>query len=327
MIKEILPNLYNLEIPLPDTPLKALNSYLIKGEGRNLLIDTGFNHKICLDAMHLGLSELGVDLRDTDIFITHYHSDHAGLVPTLAIDSSTVYCSKEDSIKLLGEMSDTHGDRGEVYRSFLEKHGFPSTQFDLAMENNPGFKYLSRSSLKHTTLKDGDTLCAGSYRFRCILTPGHTKGHMCLYEPEKKLLVAGDHILGKISPNISLSSENENPLKEYLLSLEKVAALDIDLGLPGHRNIITNCRERILELKDHCLRRSDEVFAILGKGSKTGYQVAAEVEWDLNGSWEFFPDTQKMFASWEALAHLIYLEEKQVVKREERDQKVVFSLT
>ncbi|MBF7084317.1 hypothetical protein IT084_15290 [Desulfallas sp. Bu1-1] len=85
-------------------------------------------------------------------------------------------------------------------------------------------------------------------------------------------------------------------------------------------------RERILELKDHCVTRSDEVFAILRKGGKTAYQVAVEVKWDLNGSWEFYPDTQKMCAVLEALAHLRDLEEKQVIKREEGDQKVIFSL-
>ena len=83
MIEEILANLYKIEIPLPESPLKALNSYVIKNSERNLIIDTGWNQEECMNAMQTGLKELGVDLRKTDFFITHLHADHLGLVSTL----------------------------------------------------------------------------------------------------------------------------------------------------------------------------------------------------------------------------------------------------
>ncbi|WP_294857363.1 MBL fold metallo-hydrolase, partial [uncultured Oscillibacter sp.] len=78
MAKELAPGLWRLDIPLVGNPLKNLNSYLIAGE-RNLLIDTGFNQPACREAMDRQLGEIGVDLTRTDIFLTHLHSDHAGL--------------------------------------------------------------------------------------------------------------------------------------------------------------------------------------------------------------------------------------------------------
>ncbi len=84
MIEEIVPNLYRAEIPLPRSPLKWLNSYIVKGGDRFLIIDTGFNRQECLDAMNASLQKLGVDLNKTDFFITHLHADHMGLVGTLA---------------------------------------------------------------------------------------------------------------------------------------------------------------------------------------------------------------------------------------------------
>ena len=83
MVKEICPNLFCIEVPLPGSPLKYLNSYVVRTSDRSLIIDTGFNHKVCHDTMVNGLNEIGVDLADADIFITHFHADHFGLVPKL----------------------------------------------------------------------------------------------------------------------------------------------------------------------------------------------------------------------------------------------------
>jgi glyoxylase-like metal-dependent hydrolase (beta-lactamase superfamily II) len=176
-------------------------------------------------------------------------------------------------------------------------------------------------------LKEGNTISIGDYAFRCIETPGHTRGHMCLYEPNKKIFVAGDHILNDISPNIQLWSDEWNPLKEYLASLEKVYELDIELVLPGHRSISRNCRERIQELKHHHEKRFDEVISILERGSKNAFRVASQMSWDiLYDSWDLFPVSQKWFAIGEAIAHLKYLEEKGIIRREMRGKKRVFSL-
>jgi glyoxylase-like metal-dependent hydrolase (beta-lactamase superfamily II) len=83
----ILPNLYKMEIPLPKNPLKALNAYAIKGPERNLIIDTGWNQQECMDAMQANVRELDIDLKKTDFFITHFHTDHLGLVSNLVTES------------------------------------------------------------------------------------------------------------------------------------------------------------------------------------------------------------------------------------------------
>ena len=78
MAIEVYPNIFKVEIPLPNNPLRSLNSYIIKSENRNLIIDTGFNIKECKDALMKGIEETKIDLKKTDLLVTHLHSDHAG---------------------------------------------------------------------------------------------------------------------------------------------------------------------------------------------------------------------------------------------------------
>ena len=316
MIEEILPNLYKVEVPLPRSPLKATNSYIIKDGPRCLIIDTGWNHEESKRALSSGLEELKVDLKKADFFITHMHADHLGLVSTLATDTSTIY-SSQASVQHISLNSDWNSS------NFAYINGFPEDERAKAAEGHPGRRYGGERNLDFHTLREGDQISIGDYSFKCIDTPGHANGHMCLYEPNKKILMAGDHILIDITPNIPLWSDDENPLDEYLHSLDKVYDLDVELVLPGHRSIIENCKKRIEELKLHHKTRANEAFSILGKGTQNAFQVASQMTWDLDySSWELFPPSQKWFAFGEAVAHLKYLEEQGKIQKNKQPGQV-----
>jgi len=310
MREEILPNLFRIEIPLPNNPLKYLNSYVIKGGERNLIIDTGLNREECFAAMQQGLREIGVELATTDFFITHLHADHFGLVARLVTDTSTVHFNRPDA-----EIIESQSGWEPMVR-YAGASGFPEDELRAALENHPGYKYKSEWVPDLHILKEGDRVAAGQYTFTCVETPGHTRGHICLYEPAKKVLVAGDHILIDITPNIQCWSDQENPLQNYLDSLNKIGAYDIELVLPGHRRLFTDARGRIDELKRHHDHRAQEVLTILEKGPMTAYQVASKMTWDIDcETWEQFPVSQKWFATGEAISHLRYLEEKKSLHR------------
>jgi len=150
---------------------------------------------------------------------------------------------------------------------------------------------------------------------------------MCLYEAKEKIFFSGDHILEDITPNISLWSEDDDPLEKYLRSLDKIDAYDIRQVLPGHRNPFTDHRRRIAELKKHHEIRTEEVVSILKRGKQTAYQVASQMSWDIDcDRWEDFPLPQRWFAGGEALAHLQYLQGKGRVKKEVEKGKAYFSL-
>jgi glyoxylase-like metal-dependent hydrolase (beta-lactamase superfamily II) len=320
MAQELFPNLFRHEIPLPGNPLKAINSYIVKGNGRFLMIDTGMNRPECMAAMQEYIKELGVDLQKTDFFITHLHADHLGLVSDLAGNDSKIYFNYPDAEIIRSS------DNWQKMMDTALTNGFPASELQNAINRHPGKMYHARRPFDLTLLREGDMIEIGEYRFRCIETPGHTEGHLCLYEPDKKIFFSGDHILESITPNISLWSEGKDPLADYLSSLDKIYEFDIKMVLPGHREPFSNHRRRIDELKRHHELRNDEIMSILASGRMTAYQVASRMTWDIDcESWEAFPLPQQWFASGEALAHLQYLLGKGLIKRELLDGKALFS--
>ncbi len=319
MPEEIFPDLYRLKIPLPESPLKYLNSYILKSPDRNLIIDTGLNRRECLEAMQNGLAELSVDLNRTDIFITHLHADHFGLVNKLATDSNRIFFSRPEK-----ELIESW-EGFEAMIAYGGRNGFPEDQLRAALDKHPGKKYGTQWIPELSLLDDGDVIQCGRYRFRCVTTPGHTLGHICLYEADRKILIAGDHILDDITPNIQCWTDGQNPLKWYLASLEKTAALDVDRVLPGHRRLIRDHRARIDELRRHHENRLAEVLEILRNDPQSAFNVASRMTWDIKcESWEEFPVTQKWFATGEAISHLRYLEEDFKIEREREGESIRF---
>jgi glyoxylase-like metal-dependent hydrolase (beta-lactamase superfamily II) len=320
MVDEIDRNLFRIEIPLPHNPLKSINSYVIKGPEKNLIIDTGLNREECRLAMLNGLTELRIDLNKTDFFITHLHADHLALVATVASNTSKIYLNLPDAGRLVSFFNKTN------LGNFAIRQGFPEDRIEEALNNHPGFQYGIGRMPAFQPCKEGDTFSVGDYRFTCVETPGHSFGHVCLYEPGKKYLIAGDHILGDITPNIQCWFDDWNPLVTYLKSLDKTYDLDVKLVLPGHRAIFSDCRRRIKELKEHHYERAREVLAILDDGCHTAYEVASRMTWDIVcDSWEEFPVAQKWFAVGEAIAHLKYLLSLGRVREETAGSGIVYT--
>ncbi|MCD8350968.1 MAG: MBL fold metallo-hydrolase [Planctomycetaceae bacterium] len=321
-VKEIRPNLYTIGVPLPKTPLKMTNAYLLLGKDRDLLIDTAFNHPMCLEAMQASLAELHVDMARTDIFLTHLHSDHCGLVQRLASPSTRIYVSEADGVVVAQGQNAGFWD---AFTSFYHFTGLQKGGHVTEVAQHPGFAYAPEAADNYTHVEDGRVLEVGDFRLRCVLTKGHTRGHLCLYEPSLKILFSGDHILGSITPNITQTGFDHDALGEFLHSLDLVDSLDIDCVLPGHRKAITDSRARTAELRRHHEHRLAETLDIVGDGRVDSVDVARKMQWSLTiRNWDDYPPAQKLFSAGEALAHLHHLAVRGELKSEEEDGIVYY---
>ncbi|MGI6449780.1 MAG: MBL fold metallo-hydrolase [Desulfitobacteriia bacterium] len=306
-MQHIQDNIYRIPVPLPNNPLRELNAYLIRGE-RDLLIDTGFDLDACEKIIINSLAELNIKRDKLDIFITHFHSDHVGLLHRLVTPKTRVWCGKIPWDILAVEDPNRWQKRFQALRSF----GLCQIDEQWNPQNKPEFSVNWSKVKNFSVVKEGQVIEVGGLRLKCIETDGHFPGHICLYEPKLKILFAGDHILDKISPNVACYNlDNSSSLAQYLQSLDKVAKMDIKLVLPGHRNFLTDVQRRVTELKIHHQERLAEVERIITHKGQTGVEIASQMKWDLSyPAWEKFPPTQKFFALGEAMAHINYLVEK-----------------
>lgn len=305
MVTQLADNLYTIAVPLPNNPLKNLNTYVLTGS-RNLLIDTGFRQKACRTALLEGLSELGVSMEHTDIFLTHLHSDHTGLAPEIAGTDTKIFIGAHDLNHMPGKHSTFRwADSDDRFAA----EGFPRPLLAVLTERNPAQGLSPIPCDRYQPVTDGQTFSYGGHSFQAVLTPGHTPGHLCLFEDSTGICMLGDHVLFDITPNITRWVGMTDSLGAYLTSLEHIQTLPVTMPLPAHRSVHTNFVQRCNTLIAHHHRRCQEVLSILDENSPlTAWDIAARMTWNIRcRNWNDFPTPQKWFAVGEAMAHLDHL--------------------
>jgi glyoxylase-like metal-dependent hydrolase (beta-lactamase superfamily II) len=315
--EQITDRIFRIKVTLPNNPLKYLNSYLVTGDGRNLLIDTGFNLDVCYADLMEGLTSFGVDMADTDIFFTHFHSDHSGLACRVAHENSRIYMGRADMEINNRYMLGKEITWGEAESDFITA-GYTIEELLETRRVNPAFEFVADGYYEAIPVDDGRTIDLGGVSLTAFLTPGHTPGHACLYDADTQTLFAGDHILFDITPNITDWRELYDALGSYMQSLERIRKLPARRALVGHRENDGNFRKRIAEILVHHEDRLREVLGIIdGEPGLTAYEIAARMTWSIRANtWDDFPLAQKWFAVGEAMAHLKHLGMTDRVSRE-----------
>jgi glyoxylase-like metal-dependent hydrolase (beta-lactamase superfamily II) len=296
---ELAPGLYQLTIPMPFR-LNHVHVYLLEADDGFILIDTGMNTAEAFAGLKRKLGQLGLDFNAiTQIVITHFHSDHCGQAARIqAFGGAQVVMGATERATL--EMVQA-GPTNEREEQFL-RHGLPPEQAKQHAAVLPYLKSLSSPFEVDVQIGDGHTLVAKRRRLEAFITPGHTPGHVCLFLPEEKLLFSGDHILQKITPNISLHSySGPDPLGDYLNSLRATLTLGVERLLPSHGQVVDDPETRIDELLQHHDRRLQGCLEALDSTPTTAYAVSLQV----------FGTALDSFGRWmalgETLSHLGHL--------------------
>ena len=285
--------------------------YMIKGGGDTVLVDCGWNTDSAYKALEDGMKEHGSHPTEINkLVITHVHPDHYGMSGRLKqLSSCDVVIHEKDAEVINARYFAPRGLMQEMGK-FMEANGVPAM-------DSPGMAGGSMNMLDRvspvpadTEVKGGEVIKVGDFDFEIIWTPGHSPGHICLYEPNRKVLITGDHILPTITPNVSINTQTHgSPLGDYMRSLKLLEDLDVDYVLPAHEFDIKELKKRVIEIEEHHDMRLAEMLRCVDSGGSTGWDVAGRVKWATGMLTEFEPHMQRA-AVGETLAHLEYMYEQ-----------------
>ncbi len=324
---EIAPGIYQLKVPIPDNPLGYLNCYLIEGKDGWLIIDTGWYTVEAFNSLQKGLKDLGLTTTDiSTMIITHVHPDHFGLAGKIKqVSPRTELLTHQWEAGLIESRYVKLSDLMDKMSVMLQCHGVPPL-------DRPALESASMPALQFVTvtfpdriLYGGEIISTGVYDLEVIWTPGHSPGHICLYEPQNQLLFSGDHILPSITPNISYHVQSgDNPLGDYIYSLHKLQNLPVAKVLPAHEDIFSDLRNRIEQIIVHHDIRKAKIQEVVANEPHNAWEISPQITWDTPMPWDQLPPLHKRSAVTEVVAHLECMRREGRVRRIIKDNRASY---
>jgi glyoxylase-like metal-dependent hydrolase (beta-lactamase superfamily II) len=278
--ERVLPGVYRLRLPLPWPGVPHCNAWAVRcGEGF-VLFDTGMHAPDSLANLEHALQMCGLRLAETRLIVcTHAHSDHCGQAPVIA-QRAGCEIWMHPSHELLDSMVE---DPQAVFARRLEvarQSGVPAEPLRrYAEERKPeqsGFAGLIEPARE---LLDGVVVATDLGEWIVHETPGHSPSHVCLFQPERRLLISGDHLLGRISLFFEYGN-SPDPVGEFVRSLDVVARLGARLCLPGHGRTFADVHAHIEGNRSLVHERLRSVLAALDGAEPTAFEIVPQVYGD-----------------------------------------------
>jgi glyoxylase-like metal-dependent hydrolase (beta-lactamase superfamily II) len=300
-VREVLAGvLYQITLPLP-FELEQVNVHAIRVAQRDwMLVDTGFGDQRSFELLEASLQELSIAWTDIrSLLFTHLHPDHVGLAGRIAQVAKPRLLMHGAEADLLNEMASA--GRPLWFEPMHVLAGTPSERIlAVDVEFAPMRKTLRRVD-PDVRLHGGETIDTACGPLELIWTPGHSPGHICLYSRDHKLLLSGDTIIEDITPNIAWLP-GQDTLGDFLGSLQRLAAYEVDSILPSHGAPFTGHREWITATTNHHEDRCRQILRAMENGHHTADELVKSV-WNRK-----FSNFHYHFAASEVLSHLVYLE-------------------
>jgi glyoxylase-like metal-dependent hydrolase (beta-lactamase superfamily II) len=321
-VEQVTHGVWSVPVTMPDNPLRYTLSYLLLADAGAVVVDPGWNSDAGWADLLGGMRAAGLAPdRVTGIVVTHVHLDHHGLSRRLSEASGAWIAMHAAEVQNLpGRMRQASGWADEA-RAWLERCGVPGDVVaELSAPPDESARGLFDMAEPGVLLNDGDQLSLPGRGVRVVWTPGHTPGHICLYDSDYDLLLTGDHLLPRISPNIGMSPGLDSPLTSYLESLHATAGYDSAEALPAHEYRFRGIAARSDAIVRHHDVRAQEVLDIVAAaGQPTLWEVTQRLTW--SRGWDQVTGFMRRAALGETAAHAVYLQrEGRLVMRAASDR-------
>ena len=277
-----------------------VNCFLLPSGSEVDLIDCGMNSPESLAMIRSAMREVGGGgARLRRLVVTHIHPDHYGAAGVLtAEDGAELYLHRLEVPLVHPRYLELEQLVAEVGR-YLEVNGVPGPEADEMRNASRSMRSFVTPGETTAQLDGSEILEMGNRRLWVEWTPGHSPGHLCLFDSETGDLFSGDQLLPDISPNIGLHPQSTpNPLDDFLAGQQRLLAMRPARVLPSHGRPFEDAAGKVRSLEAHHQRRKDQIVALLGEREFSGWEVAVHLYGIRENLWD------KRMALGEALAHL-----------------------
>jgi glyoxylase-like metal-dependent hydrolase (beta-lactamase superfamily II) len=314
--------IHRLAIPTPFA-VGRVNVYLIQDDPLTL-VDAGPNSGTSFDELQRGIAGLGHALEDIELVIlTHQHIDHLGLVSLVAARSGAEVAAIDTAVAFVENFSREAQADDDFARHMMLRHGVPEDVATALQSVSSAFRAWGARVDVTRVLRDGEKIRIRDRTLHVHPRPGHSPSDTVFHDRERRILIAGDHLLAHISSNPLItrpregSGERPQALVAYIESLRKTREMDVELVLPGHGDPITDHRSLIDERLDLHRRRANKIHRLVAERSRSAYELAQAL-------WGNVAVTQAYLTLSEVLGHLDLLLNEGRVREVDRDGVSVF---
>jgi len=309
-VDELDGGIRRITLPLPTRP-GHVHAYLLPGEDGWTLVDTGVGLPEAKELWAVELEHAGG--RVATIFVTHFHPDHVGAAADLhELTGAPVVQGSLDYAQC--ELVWGNPAWSERLVDWFELHGAPDDVTAELVGQSSVYRPFIRYQRDPLLVEAGEHVDG----WELVAAPGHADGQLCLLKDG--VLVAADHLLGRITPTVGLwPASRPDPLGDYLAALDRTIELAPRIALPGHGDPVADPVARAHELKEHHRARLAEATSSLGSEPKSGY----ELSFALFGS--ELPPPGRRFACAETLSHLELRVHEGAAQRDGADGAVTYT--
>jgi glyoxylase-like metal-dependent hydrolase (beta-lactamase superfamily II) len=309
--EKLLPGVWRLRLPLPWPGVPHCNAWAVGAGDGVVLFDTGMHEPGSVANLERALDMVGLKIEHVRLLVcTHAHSDHYGQAATIVERAGCelwMHPNHRHATAAVDDPEAVFERRMEVARSA----GVPEEPLRLLAEARRGQSSgLSGIVAPARDLVDGVKVKTDLGDWTVVETPGHAPSHVCLWQPERRLLISGDHLLGRVSPYYDYG-HSADPAGQFLTSLNRIERLGARLCLPGHGRTFNDVQGHIAANREMIARRLSMLVDVLREdGPTTAFDAAPRV---------FGVDLTPFNANWRLSEALCYLRHLRVTGRVEGD--------
>ncbi|GGM79408.1 hypothetical protein GCM10007108_17050 [Thermogymnomonas acidicola] len=291
-----------LEVQIPIPALRTATVIFFDSGGRRVMVDASMDRQGAAQISGSGLLDGGLDY----VLFTHMHIDHIGGFAHLSerLSAETIMGRKDAEI-VYRAAQDINSFTREISEEFAAL-GVPESLVSQMTSLHPMVRgYGTYSRMEFDILVDTRFRIPGT-SLEAVVYPGHTPSSLCLFDTSTGEVATGDHILERITPNISFYDMEVDYLGSYLESLSAFSSAVSRVAYPGHGPPFQDPAGRARRIMEHHTLRSSQILSVLGE-KKTAYQVADSIPWKRGVGLSGLDINQKIFAIAEAEAHLRHM--------------------